>query len=228
MKLTPDTILILKNYASINQSLLFRKGNILATISGQKNTLASAIVKEKFPKEFAIYDLNEFLSVLSLFVDPSIDIKDNYLAISVDTSRHSVKYFFADSSMIVTPPEDKSKMEKAIKGAEIEFKLTEDDFMALLKASSVLGSPEVAVSSDGKEILLVALDTKNSTSNNYAITLGEGNGTKFTMVFKTENLKMLKGSYDVKISKEGISYFKNTDIKLEYYISLEQSSVYGE
>jgi len=226
MKLTPDAVVILKNFAVINQSMLFKKGSTLSTISGQKNTLAFAKVKDKFPKEFAIYDLNTLLSILSLYSDPNIEIKDNHLEISGGETKSSVKFYFSDPSMIVLPPEDISKMEKVIKSAEINFKFTEDVFQAILKASAVLGSPEIAIESDGKTIDLVAQDVKNSTSNSYSVNVGEGNGTTFKMIFKTDALKMLKGSYDVSVSSAGISHFKNTEIDLQYYISLEATSVY--
>lgn len=228
MKLTPDTLAILKNFSGINQSLLFKQGSTLSTISTQKNTLATANVSEVFPKEFAIYDLNEFLSVVSLFSNPTFEVKDDYVLIVEEKGRANAKYYYADASMIVTPPEDKSKMVKAIKSAEISFLLSESDLTSLEKFGRTLGSPDVAVESDGTEIRLVTLDTKNVTSNNFSITLSEGNGTSFRMVFKADNLKLLKGSYEVSISSMLISYFKNTDIDLEYYISLEQSSKYGD
>lgn len=229
MKLSPDTLLILKNYSTINQSILFTEGSTLETISNQKNTLATAKVDEEFPSEFGIYDLNEFLSAVSLFSDPDFEIEENHVLIRETTGKTSVKYYFVgDTSMITTPPADKSKMVNALKKAEVRFLLAENDFSSLLKAASVLGAPELAVVSDGNQIDLVVLDTKNSTSNNYSVSLSEGNGIAFKLVFKVDNLKLLKGSYEVAISKQLLSHFKNTEIDLEYFVSLEESSTYGD
>jgi len=228
MKISPDTLLILKNYSSINQSLLFTQGSTLATISNQKNTLAEAKVAEDFPSNFAIFDLNEFLSVVSLFNDPTFEIEANHVRISEQNGKSNVRYYFADPSMIATPPPDKSRMLNALSSAEVKFLLTESDFQSLLKASSVLGVNELAVESDGNYSRLVVFDVKNKSSNDFAIDLDEANGTSFRLIFKVENLKLLKGSYEVAISSQLLAHFKNTDIDLDYYISLEENSEYGD
>ena len=230
MKVTPDSLEVLKNFSGINQSILFTPKKVLGTVADSKNVLAQAKISEKFDKEFGIYNLNEFLATLGLFRDPSFELTDSHLTIKDDdkSSRSSCKYFFADTSMIPEMPSTE-KIEKACKSAEIKFDLTEDDFALILKATGTFQSKNIIVESDGKKINLTATDIENSSSNTYSITVGEGIGKKFKMIFKTQNLSvLLKGSYQVKISKLKIAEFKNTSKDIVYWIALEDSSTYSE
>jgi hypothetical protein len=227
LKLTPDTVAILRNFASINQSLLFSTKKQLATVAESKTILAQADILEQFPSEFGIYDLNEFLATVSLFNDPALDIADNCVKIKDDAQgmKASCKYYFADTSMIPEVPPTE-KILKAISKAEISFNLTENDLNALLKAAATLQSPNLSVNSDGKKVFISTLDEKNDTSNSYSIEVGKGNGAKFKMIYKTENLKLIKGGYEVKISALKISQFKHDTLKLTYWVALEDSSSY--
>jgi hypothetical protein len=230
MKLTPDCTEVLKNFSTINQSILLTPKKVLGTVAESKNVLAQAKIGEKFDKEFGIYNLNEFLATLGLFNDPSFELTDTHLSIKDDVkgSRSSCKYYFADTSMIPEMPSTE-KIEKVIKGAEIKFDLSEEDFALILKATGTFQSKNIIVESDGKKINLTATDIENSSANSYSIVVGEGIGKKFKMIFKTQNLSvLLKGSYQVKISKLKISEFKNTSKDLVYWIALEDSSTYSE
>lgn len=231
MKITPDSLELLKNFSGINQSILLTTNNKLNTIAESKDVLAQADISEKFDKEFGIFDLNEFLATLSLFKDPSFKlIDDMFLDIKDDIkgSRSSCKYFKADVSVIVEMPSTE-KILKAVKTAEINFELTEDDLNALLKAAGTLQSKCVCVESFGKNIFVSASDPDNSTANSYSIDVGKGIGKKFKMIFKTQNLNMLlKGDYQVSISKNKIAQFKNSVKSLIYWVALEDSSTYTE
>lgn len=231
MFLSPDTLAILRNFAGINQCILFTKDQVLGTIADSKSVIAQANIAEEFPAEFGIVDLSRLLSTISLFTDHAIDVKSNHLLIeegAKGSCKASSQYYFANSSVIPEFPA-LEKIKKAIKDAEIAFDLEEDQLNMLIKGSGTLGTADVAIVSDGKKVFVSALDSKTDTSNTYCIHVGKGNGTKFKMILKTENFKMLmpKGKYEVRVSSNKISEFKNTSLNLTYWMSMEDTSVYG-
>ena len=222
MKLSNETVAILKNFGAINQGILFKPGKTLKTVSSHKNILAEVSIKEDIPAEFGIYDLNNFLSVISLHKDdPSFEFDEKQVTIVGNKGRSKIKYRFTPSNMIVTPPEKQLTMPDA----EIKFELTAEDFDWVMRAASVLSSPQVAIESDGKKVSIVTLDLQNDSAHTDALEISEGNGNKFKMVFKTENItKLMPGSYDVFISSKGISHFKNKTVPLQYWVTTEAVS----
>ena len=222
MKLSNETVAILKNFGAINQGILFKPGKTLKTVSSHKNILAEVSIKEDIPAEFGIYDLNNFLSVISLHKDdPSFEFDEKQVTIVGNKGRSKIKYRFTPSNMIVTPPEKQLTMPDA----EIKFELTAEDFDWVMRAASVLSSPQVAIESDGKKVSIVTLDLQNDSAHTDALEISEGNGNKFKMVFKTENItKLMPGSYDVFISSKGISHFKNKTVPLQYRVTTEAGS----
>ena len=223
MQISKSTIDILKNFSSINGSILVKPGNRLDTISITKNILASAEISETFDTEFGIYDVAEFLNVVTSeeFIGGDFTWEEKYVILSKD--RAVCRYVYADSSTIVSP-ENVVKMPDA----EINFTLTQVDFNAVKNMSSALGKNDLALISDGVTTNLSVLDRKDPTTNNFEIVVGDGHPEKFSMYFKVENLKIMNGDYDVQISSGGISYLKHTEIPVEYWIALEPDSVYGE
>jgi hypothetical protein len=222
MKLSNETVAILKNFGAINQGILFKPGKTLKTVSSHKNILAEVSIKEDIPAEFGIYDLNNFLSVISLHKDdPSFEFDEKQVTIVGNKGRSKIKYRFTPSNMIVTPPEKQLTMPDA----EIKFELTAEDFEWVMRAASVLSSPQVAIESDGKKVSIVTLDLQNDSAHTDALEISDGNGNKFKMVFKTENItKLMPGSYDVFISSKGISHFKNKTVPLQYWVTTEAGS----
>jgi hypothetical protein len=222
MKLSNETVAILKNFGAINQGILFKPGKTLKTVSSHKNILAEVSIKEDIPAEFGIYDLNNFLSVISLHKDdPSFEFDEKQVTIVGNKGRSKIKYRFTPSNMIVTPPEKQLTMPDA----EIKFDLTAEDFDWVMRAASVLSSPQVAIESDGKKVSIVTLDLQNDSAHTDALEISEGNGNKFKMVFKTENItKIMPGSYDVFISSKGISHFKIKTVPLQYWDTTEAGS----
>ena len=219
MNLTSDTISVLKNFSDINQNILVKPGNKVQTISTMKNILAEAEVPEKFESEFAIYDLPEFLRSVELFDKP--DLKFNggaYVSIAESNTNQSIKYFFADKSVIVAPNKSINMPDKFV-----TFTLKKDQFTKLLKGVTTLNLPDVAVKGDGKKIKLVGTDKKNKSSNEYSVDVGESD-KKFTAYFKTENFKQIVDDYDVAISKAKISHFVNRNKSVQYWIALEPDS----
>ena len=221
MKLTSDTLNVLKNFASINQGILFKKGQTIKTVSPHKNILAEVVVTEEFPVEFGVYDLNNFLSVLSLHKeDPTLSFEDKNILIAGLKGRSKIKYRFCEPTMIVVPPEKNI----VVPNPEIKFELSSEDFEWVLRAAAVLGSPQIAIDSDGEKIFISTLDTQNDSAHTDSIEIAKGNGDKYRMIFKAENLKMISGSYDVSISSKGVSHFKNKNMELQYWITTEQGS----
>ncbi len=222
MKLSDSTVNILKNFSNINQSLLFKEGKKLRTISVMKNILAEVEVTEEFPKDFGIYDLNQFLNGLSLHQSPELDIEnDSYMVIREGKMRS--KYFFADPNVIISPPEK----DIVLTSEEIAFDLNTQQLDKLLKAAAVYQLPDLSVVGENGVVKLVVSDRKNDTSNDFSIIVGETEH-KFSFNFKVENIKILPGSYNVSISKKLLSKFVNSDKNLTYWIALEPDSSYED
>jgi len=218
MKLSESTITILKNFSSINQSILVKEGSKLRTISVMKNILAEAEIKEEFPKNFAIYDLNQFLNGLGLHQDPDLDFENDSHVI-IREGKRRVKYFFADPEVIVSPPEK----EITLPSEDVCFQLEHSQLDKLIKAAAVYQLPDLSAVGEAGVIRLVVRDKKNDTSNEYSIVVGETD-KEFTFNFKVENIKIIPGSYDVVVSEKLLSKFTNERYNLTYYITLEPDS----
>ena len=221
MKLSDNTLTILKNFAGINNSILVKQGTKLRTISVAKNILAEAEIKEDFPRDFAVYDLNQFLNGLSLHQDPDLDFTEtSYL--SIREGKRRVKYFYADPNVIISPPEK----EITLPSEDVTFQLDTTSLEKLLKAAAVYQLPDFSAIGEAGVIKLVVRDKKNETSNEYAIVVGETD-KEFCFNFKVENIKIIPGAYDVVVSSKLLSQFTNTQFNLKYYIALEPDSTFG-
>ena len=220
MKLNQHTIDTLKNFAGINTNILIKEGDELSTISTMRNIFAKAKVSDSFTNQFGIYDLNEFLSAVSGFSKPELTLKDKYLTISSEGSRSKVKYYYSDTSVIVSPQKEVNMPE-----SDVTFSLTESNYKELLKMAAILKSPDLAlIGTKGGDIILKVCDKKNDTSNSFDIVVGQGATADYTFYFKVENMKMLDGDYDVSVSSKSISHFKNKKLPIEYWIALEPDS----
>ena len=220
MNLCDNTLGILKNFAGINNSILVKEGNQLRTISVAKNILAEAEIDEDFPRQFGIYDLNQFLNGLSLHQDPDLDFsEESYLTIREGKRR--VKYFFADPQVIVAPPEK----EITLPSQDVCFQLDSTALDKLLKAAAVYQLPDLSAVGEAGVVKLVVRDKKNDTSNEFAVVVGETD-KNFVFNFKVENIKIIPGAYDVIISSKLLSKFTNTNFNLKYYIALEPDSTF--
>ena len=221
MNLSDKTLDILKNFAGINNSILVKEGNQLRTISVAKNILAEAEIEENFPRQFGIYDLNQFLNGLSLHVDPDLDFSpDSYL--SIREGRRSVKYFYADPQVIIAPPEK----EITLPTDDVSFTLDTNNLMQLLKAAAVYQLPDFSVIGEAGTVKLVVRDKKNDTSNSFSVDVADTD-KQFVFNFKVENIKIIPGSYDVVVSQKLLSKFTNDTYNLKYYIALEPDSTFG-
>lgn len=221
MKLQQRTIQILKNFSTLNPSLVFKKGNVISTITPLKTVIAKATISEEIPETFAIYELSKFLSVLSLFNNPDISLKEKFLVIS--DSNQQVQYTYGDIDNIVAPGDKEIKLPET----EINFKLTSATLQNLFKAMAVLGLPEIAVTGEEGIQSIETINSKNPLADKFKVQVGHCLDTqKYKMILLAENLKILPEDYDVSISSKGIAHFKGKDI--EYWIATESSSTYEQ
>ena len=221
MKLSDNTLTILKNFAGINNSILVKEGTSLRTISVAKNILAEADIKEEFPRDFGIYDLNQFLNGLGLHQDPDLNFgEESYLTIR--EGKRKVKYFYADPNVIISPPDKNIELPSE----DVHFQLESTSLEKLLKAAAVYQLPDLCVVGEDGIVKIVVRDKKNDTSNSYSVDVGETDKT-FTFNFKVENIKIIPGAYDVVVSQKLLSRFTNSKFDLTYYIALEPDSTFG-
>ena len=221
MKLSDKTVNILKNFSSINQSILFKEGNKLRTISVMKNILAEAEIDEDIPKDFGIYDLNQFLNGLNLHSSPDLDF-DNEGYVVIKEGRSRSKYFFADENVIVTPPEKSISLPTE----DVSFDLDTQQLDKLLKAAAVYQLPDLSVVGEADVVKVVVRDKKNDTSNDFSIIVGE-TSSEFVFNFKVENIKIIPGTYEITVSQKLLAKFTNKNYDLTYYIALEPDSTFG-
>jgi len=222
MKLSDNTISVLKNFASINQNLMIKEGNSLLTMSAMKNIVAKADVEETFPQEVAIYDLNEFLASLSLFSSPVLDFADSYVTISEENSpKNSLKYFYSDSSVVTSPSKTIT-----MPSTEVTFELAGDALNKLQRAANVIGAPDLVLSNASGVSALEVKDKKNDTANTYSLDVNTNGSGTFDFFFKVENMKLMEGNYDVEISSKNISHLSSKNRSVEYWIALETESKY--
>jgi len=219
MKLSTETISVLKNFSTINANLMVKAGSSLSTMSAMKNIVAKADVAEEFTTPFAIYDLNEFLSALSLFGKPDLEFGNDFVIITEEGTSKSLKYWYSDPSVVTTPSKEIS-----MPSTELTFNLSSDTLNEITKAAAVIGVPDMALAG-GK---LMVTDKKNSTANAYETSLDVGDvSADYKFWFKVENLKLIPGSYDVEVSSKKISHFTHTKLGVQYWIALEPESSYN-
>jgi hypothetical protein len=218
MKLSSETLSVLQNFAKLNSGIEFKQGTNIKTISTGKTVLAKATLKDSFPQDFCVYDLNQFLVVYNLNKDTEIDFDDsNIIFKSGKNGRSKTKYRKSQRDVIVVPPEK----ELTLPSVDVSFTLSQEDYESILKTASTLQSPHIAVESDGEKVYLSACDATNDAAHVSSIEVSEGNGKKYKMVFITENLRLITGSYDVEISFKGLAFFKNKNQDIQYWVATE-------
>ena len=204
MKLSSNTTMVLKNFATINQNLVIKEGSELLTMSSMKNIVAKATVEENFPKEFAIYDLNEFLASLSIFKSPVLEFEEQYLTIKEEDQPHKkLTYFYSDPSVVQSPTKTIT-----MPSEEVKFHLDINKLLEMKRAAGVIGSPDMVLQKSSGNSSLLVKDKKNDTANNYSSDIKTDGDGEYKFFFKVENLKLFDGDYDVKISSKNISHFK--------------------
>lgn len=217
MKLSARTLHLLKNFSTINPSIVLKPGKVVSTISTNKTIIARASITDGIPSVVAIYNLSRFISTLSLFDDPDLEFGEN--SVKISESSRSVVYHYADASIILAPPEKEIKLPSK----DAECFITNKDFQSVTKALSVLGLPEIAIVGDGENISLEAVDMKNPSADTYSVVVGQSDNV-FRAIFRSENLKIMDGDYNVAISSKGISQFIGTEVS--YWVAVESTSTF--
>ena len=213
MKLSEKTIGVLQNFSKINQNILIKQGKKLKTISIMKNILAEADITEDFDKDFGIYDLNEFLTVLSLGQADLDFSNDSHVTINGGNSK--IKYFYSDPNVLVVPPEKFNEPE-----CDVRFALSSSTIENIQKAASVMQLPDVIIAPENGKITIKVTDVKNPTSNDYTETLDTYDGPDFNFHLKTENLKMIPGDYDISASSQ-LNISNWSGLLASYWIAME-------
>ena len=224
MELSENTLNVLKNFSGINPNMMIRSGNTIKTISEARTVLSTAVVDADFPKDFGIYDLNEFMGVLQLVDTPNLKFEDDYVIVNDSTGRSKVKYFYSSEETLTTPQKD-----IIMPDANVKFKLDNETLSKLKRAASALGHTEISISGKDGVLSLSVVDSKNKTSNVFSIDVsGEfDNDVAFNFILSTNNLKILPGDYEIEISSKLISQFKHTSLDVKYWIALEKTSTFG-
>jgi len=224
MELSENTLNVLRNFSGINQNMLIKTGTNIKTISEARNVVATADVTEEFPKDFGIYDLNEFIGVMGLVDAPSLKFEDDFVIVSDSSGRSKVKYFYAAEETLTAPTKDVTMPD-----GDVKFTLDNSTLNKLKKAASTLGHSEVSIRAKDGVLSLSVVENQNATSNAFSIDIdGEfKQDAVFNFIISISNLKILPGDYEVEISSKLITQFKNKEIPLKYWIALEKSSTYG-
>lgn len=217
MKFSERTLTILKNFATINPSVIFKPGTELKTINPQKSVMAIANIPDEIPSAACVYDMSRFLSIYGLYSEPNIEFDSKNFTIS--EGKRKTKYVFADQTMVIAPPEKEIK----IPSADVEVDVEWNDLQSVIKASGVLQLPEIAFVGENGTCYLRAIDSGNPSADTFGVELGDTDDT-FQLIIKTENLKLLPQNYRVTLSSKGISKFEGSDIK--YFIAIESKSSY--
>ena len=224
MKLTDNTIAVLKNFSTINQSLQFKPGTSLKTISPLKTIFVEAGITEQFPKQFCLYDLNKLLAKISLYKEAELDLEEDRLVIATENKKKSDYIKYSDPKVITLPPEKQI----SIDSPDCEFSLSQEDLEWMRRSAGISGSPNFIFESDGTTITFTATDLKDNASDQSKIEIGTSDKV-FKVAMKVENFKMMDGSYDVAVSKKGLARFKNKNVDITYYIAIEAAnSKFGE
>lgn len=221
MKISTQTLQVLKNYASINPNLLVKPGSVLSTISTNKNIFAKASVTESFPASFAIYDMQQFLGVVSIFEDP--DFTFNEHSVTIASGNKSIEYVYTQPEMVVAPS-DSVAQKIAVTNPEITFNLSAQTLNEVIKATSILQLDKINVVTESGTVNVVVADPKNPSSNKFSVSVEGTSSVDLSMVFAAENLKFIQGDYKVSISSTGISSFKNEKLDLEYFVMADVKS----
>lgn len=222
MKISNDTLLILKNFASINMNIVFKPGDVISTISTGKNIFAKATIKEEIPNNFAIYDLNSLLAMLTLMENQDVTFEDKNLIVSSEKGRF--EYFYSSPDVVKAAPDGEIEHVDVYK-----FKLTAEDIQMIMKAASITGAPTISVTNKNQNISLTVGDRKNDSSNNFRMNLGTS-FDQFDVFIAVENLKVIPDAYEVTVAKTPngkakFLHFKHESKQLQYWIACEPGSV---
>jgi hypothetical protein len=217
MKLSKNTVEVLKNFSQINPNILVKAGQEIRTINSGKSAFAKAKIHESFDKEFAIYDLNELLAVLSLGDEPEVNLNDDHMTISVENFGE-INFYYSSPELVTSPPE------KDLPSSEGFFThtLTNEQLQFWLRTAATISAPFVSIVADGTQAKVRITDPNLSNATKFETKIADTD-KKFVAHIPTQNIKMLSKEYTVNIpSTGGFVHFKSDNV--EYWIALDKSS----
>lgn len=215
MKLSENTLAVLKNFASINSGVVFTEGKVQKTISPEKSILVEASLEDDIPTKFGIYDLNQFLGNVTTLKSP--DLKFTNESVTLDDGDLALTYHACSPNLIISPPDK----ELVLKTVDVSFSLPNATLQKLLKVATMNSLPNLTVVGKDGELRLKIHEKSNDTSNHGSVKIGDYAGADFAATFKTENLKLLPDDYNVEVQKNAFAKFVNVKNTLTYFIALE-------
>lgn len=222
MKFSGETLALLKNFASINTNIIFRPGSEVSTISNAKNIFAKATIKETLPNEFAIYDLNSLLAMLTLMENQDVTFQDKSLLVASDKGKF--EYFYSNPEIVTGAPTNEIEHVSVYR-----FKLIAEDVQMIMKAAAITAAPTISIANKNQNVTLSVGDRKNDTASNFKKALGTA-FDNFDVFIAVENLKVIPDAYEVSVAKTPngkakFLHFKHESKQLQYWIACEPGSV---
>jgi hypothetical protein len=222
MKFSNETLGLFKNFASINTNIVFKQGDAVSTISNAKNVFAKATIKETIPNEFAIYDLNSMLAMLTLVDGQEIEFGDKCLTVTSPAGKF--EYYYSNPEIVTGAPAGEIEHVDVYK-----FKMTSDDIQMIMKAAAITGAPTISITNKNQAVTLSVSDRKNDTASNFKKSLGTS-FDNFDVFIAVENLKVIPDAYEVSVAKTAngkakFLHFKHESRQLQYWIACEPGSV---
>ena len=216
MRLSDTTTKVLKNFASINPSILLNEGQTIRTISPQKNVMAQAVTDEPITDSMCLYDINQFLNIAESIDDCVINVNASKAILSNPQNTQNSTVFFADPSVIVTPPEKNIN----VKNEQFTFNLSDKELVKILRMASLCNAEELILQqrNDGT-VLCKVTNTANPTSNDFSLVVEATNSTGETELpatLEVTKLNFIKDTYEVHVY-EKIVHFQGSIA--EYWIA---------
>lgn len=219
MKLSTNTLTVLKNFSEINNGLHFKKGSSISTWHPGKFVIAEASLTDSLPKDFTVFDLNKFLSITSLFEEPDFDFQENRVVVS--SSNRSVNYLYCEPTLVLDPGDKVKKYRtEAVKGSVAQASINKDDLKSLKQAASILGLPDISIQGKSDKIVFTAKDSGNSSSDTFKVEIDADIKEDFDCILKVSHFKLLDGEYEL-ICHPKMAYFKNKNVSVEYWIAFQ-------
>lgn len=215
MNLSEHTLSVLKNFASINSGVVLKPGKVQKTISAEKSILVEAKLEDDIPSEFGIYDLNQFLGILTTLKNPEVTFGEN--TVNLNDGELSVTYRGCSSNLIITPPNKELKLENIT----TKFSLSNATAQKLIKVATMINLPNLSVIGKDGSLLLKIHEKANDTSNDGIQKIGDYAGKDFIATFNKDNLKLLPDDYEVEVQVGAFAKFVNVKGNLTYFIALE-------
>ena len=220
MKLSNSTLKILRNFSDINNTILIRKGKSIVTVDPQKRIVADANIHESLPQDFAIYDLNKFLGVNSIWENSDLNFETDKVVFKKDS--RFLDYFYSDPTVVQDAEPVRQKIPTVFNEDSIvqKFSLSEDDLKLLRQNASLLSFTHVSFVSDSDGMRVVSQDISTPTHGKFNLQVsGESKESgSYNMLF--ENLKILPDSYDVEVSPT-VAHFVGKTTGVQYWIVME-------